>query len=244
MIIHTRGIVLNRKPYNDSIFIADILTESYGKVPYRIPLNASPRSKAGKLRRLLTPLTELDLVADHRDNRGIQSIVEAIPSPVRIELLTHPTKRNIAFFLADVLSSLFKNNELEIATYQFISQSLDVIEQAQAGCENFHLAFLLALMPYCGIHPTETIEAPANNRWFSLQDVCFTTTQPSGLSLPPEVAKHLSAFCKMNYHNFHRFQFSAEQRRYILYYLVQFFSIHYAPMPEFSSIDILTELYK
>lgn len=242
MLITTRAIVLNRQPYNDSFAIANFLTEEAGFVAYRIPLGNRGKGSGERLRRLTTPLNELQIVAEHREKRSLQRICEAIPAPLRLNLMTDPQKRAIAFFLAEMLCGLFRNSRIEYPLYDYISRSLGTLDGTKRGIENFHLAFLFGLLDYCGIAPPPQAFQGHMGEWFNLSEVSFTRQLGNGISIAPDEARFLGTFCRINYANMQAFRFNVKERRRILELLIAFYRIHFAPIGELKSIDVLSEL--
>ena len=74
MLHNTRGIVLNTIPYSDTSLIVKIYTEQFGLQSYIV---SGARSKKGQRKaNLLQPLSQLDLVVQHREKNTLQRIVE------------------------------------------------------------------------------------------------------------------------------------------------------------------------
>lgn len=244
MLLETKAIVLGRIPYNDSFAIAHLLTEEKGFVSYRIPLSKSKNRKADRLRRIMTPLTEVHIVAEHREKRALQKLLEATPHPVRIDTYTDPVKREICFFLAELLTTLLRHISIDRPIYRFISQSLDWLEQEKKGIANFHLAFMWQLLHMFGIIPHEASFRGHEGDYFSLRDVCFYPQRRDRDSLPPEEAQFLRHLCRIQYRNMHLYKLNNVERQYIIKKLLDFYHIHLTPIPSLASLQVLNLLYK
>ena len=86
MLVTSKAIVLSKVPYNDRYAVANLYLREQGVVAYRLPLQGGKKSLATRLRRLVYPLSELDIVAEHKPLRSI---------PVSYTHLTLPTNREV-----------------------------------------------------------------------------------------------------------------------------------------------------
>lgn len=242
MILSTRAIVLGKQAYSDSFCIAHLFTEAVGMVSYRIPLNQSSRkSKAGQLRRLINPLSELNLVVEHRDGRTLQEIKEAEYATIRLDILSHPTKLSMAHFLSEVLTHILRETPGEESLFTYITNSLDILEHSSEGVANFHLAFLYQLLHHVGIAPRDYY-SPYAKGWFDLAESRYMDRAPLSPSIPPQEAAFLPLFARISYRNMRFFRFSVSERRGILHYLLTYYSLHFSHVGNLSSPDVLAQL--
>ncbi len=244
MLISTKAIVLSKTPYSDKYALANLLTNEAGFVTYRIPLEGRKNSLADRLRRMVFPLSELHLIADHRETRNIQTIRDASPSPIRLSIIGHPVKRDLCFFLADVLNRILRHSSCDPNYYNFISTSLNTLEGCNKGIENFHIAFLFQLLTTSGVAPKwqEILNSFRGKEYFSLSDVSFSSS-PRGVCLSPPEATFLKQFARINYRNMHLYNLSRNDRRRIIELLLYFYRIHVAPFGELKSNEVLHQLY-
>ncbi len=243
MQIKSHGIVLTETPYNDRFSIVHILTPKEGCVSYRLPLSTANKSAARNLKRILYPLSEVHIVAEHRSGRSLQRLIEASPAPLRLSILMQPEKRSIALFLADLLHLVLMKQTDEVL-YAFLSNALDELEGASKGVENFHIAFLISLLRVVGIAPDRESMGVTDRAWFSLQEAAFVPQQCSDTDISPEDAGHIVTLLRINYRNMHLYRYTAIQRRRIVAALLDFMRFHWIAFPSLKSTEVLSALYR
>ena len=112
-------------------------------------------------------------------------------------------------FLYRILSTTQTPDE---ELYDYISSSLVLWEGLSRGVANFHLCFLLTLLPYFGIAPDlPDEEARGDGNCFSLQEQCYLPHREA-YCLSPEETQHLPLFLRMSYDTMHGFAYSRQQR--------------------------------
>lgn len=246
MLIASKALVLGKIPYNDRIAIATLFLREEGFVSYRVPIEGGKKSSATRFRRFLYPLSEVEIIAEHLSSRSLQTIKEIAPSSIRLDLTLNPTKRALSFFLAEILEKLLRNGRCDPPIYDFISFSLETLDKATQGIENFHLAFLFQLLYPLGIAPEwrESFTQYIPGSYFSLREVRFLYSPPLSDFLNPQESLFLRSFAKISYKNMHFFQLNGKERRQILEYLFRFYRIHYGYINNLQTPNILRLLWE
>ncbi|MBB6276072.1 DNA repair protein RecO (recombination protein O) [Porphyromonas circumdentaria] len=213
-----------------------------GMMGYRIPLGSgNKKGKAQNLRRLIAPLSELQIIAEHREGRALQEIKEAEHARIRLNLLSHPVKLSIAHFLSEVLTHILRDIPGEEELFAYITHSLDVLEECHLGTANFHLTFLYHLLDFVGIAPSQ-YHSHFPRGWFDLAEARFVERAPLSPCIPPEEVYFLPTFQRITYKNMSVFHFSVTERRRILNYLLTYYSLHFAHVGQLSSPEVLSLL--
>ena len=247
MLISTRAIVLTTRAYNDKFAIAHLLTEEEGMVAYKIP-KPSPsnrRSSAtARLQRMVHPLSELSILADHRLQRGLQQIDDAEYYRLSLNLMLYDQiKVNIAYFLAEALYHILRSAPPDPEVYRYISRSIEALEESEKSCANFPITFLFGLLEPLGVLPPDVLEQEPKG-YFDLVEASYTMHPlRSSHVIPIHETKALRYFRRINYQNMHLFRFHREERQRILTYLLDYLRLHYAPIGELSSPTILSLLH-
>lgn len=244
MLVVSRAIVLSKIAYSDRYAIANLYLREQGLVAYRIPLQGGKKSLSTRLRRLVYPLSELDIVAQHKPLRSIQTLIEVTPQPIRLDLSLNPQKRELAFFLAEALHKMLRNSRSDAAIYDYISGSLDCLEKTSEGLDNYPLAFFAHLLSPCGVAPDweGILSEYREGSYFSLAEVRFQSSLPRGEFLSKEEASFLKTFVRISYRNMHLFRFSREERLRVLQLLFSFFRIHFGSFGEITTPEVLQTL--
>ena len=151
MLHKTEGIVLSTIPYSDAYSITQLFTRHFGRTAYLLP---RPKSRKAKLSpSLFSPLTVLRLEVDHMPLRDIQRIREAARQFPLYAMNSDITKISLAFFISELLVKLLQESERDESLFEFLRESIKVLEAADRGVANFHLAFMVSLCRFLGIGP-------------------------------------------------------------------------------------------
>ena len=109
-IITTKAIVFNTIKYGDTSLIVKCFTFEDGVKSYMI--KGVLKSKKGKLKTAyFQPLTQLQIVANHTNKQGLNSIREASIIHPYNTLHTSIIKQTIVLFLSEILSSIIQEEE-------------------------------------------------------------------------------------------------------------------------------------
>ena len=150
MIEKTRGIVIKYIKYQESSIIAQIFTEDYGLTPFMINGIRSARSKRSI--GYFQPFSLLDLVAYVKSGREIQRLSEykyLIPTH---SIQTDIRKSTIVLFLSEILTKLLQHEKgPQEHLFGFLLESIVQFDQMAEAIENYHLHFLLKILPYLGL---------------------------------------------------------------------------------------------
>src|SRR6478609_3522629 len=106
MLHKTRGIVLGHIKYGDSSIISKVYTEAFGLQTYIVN---GVRSKSSKNKiALFQPLTLLDMVVYHKENRDINRISEMKCNMVFHSIPFEQKKISMVIFLSELLGKTLK----------------------------------------------------------------------------------------------------------------------------------------
>ena len=151
MLHKSRGIALSFVKYRESSIITRIYTEAFGLQSYIIHGIRSKKSRQKMARYQSRSLR--DMVIYHKDNGKIHRISEARAAYPFRELPFDMRKSGIALFLTEVLNKTLKEEVENKPLFDFLYNSIVVLDQLHQGVENFHLRFLLQLPLYLGFAP-------------------------------------------------------------------------------------------
>jgi len=127
MQVTTKAVILTSLKYGDTSLIVKAFTLSDGLKTYL--LKGILSAKKGKMRAaLFQPLTQLELVANHRNKGTLESIREAKVSYHYQTLHTHIAKNSLTLFLAEMLSNSIYEEEQNEALFYFLEASLQWLD--------------------------------------------------------------------------------------------------------------------
>lgn len=238
MQVTTKAIVLTSIKYGDTSLIAKVFTASDGLKSYM--LKGILTSKKGKLRTsYFQPLTQLELVASHRNKGTLESIREAKVNYYYQTLHTDIAKNSMTMFLAEMLGNSIHEEEQNIALYNFLEASFQWLD-VQEDIANFHLYFLLSLTKYLGFYPdTNQLEASS----FDLLEGEFTNRPSLNPIITGENLNYLKLFLGINFEAIHTIKMRKTNRKELLQSLVLYFELHLQGFRKPKSLAILNEVF-
>jgi DNA repair protein RecO (recombination protein O) len=238
MQVTTKAIVLSALKYGDTSLIVRAFTASDGLKAYL--LKGVLASKKGKVKAAyFLPLTQLEIVASHRNKGALESIREAKVHYPYQSLHTHVAKNAMTLFLAEVLGHSVREEEENLPLFQFLEASLQWLD-AHANISNFHIYFLLALSKYLGFYPdTEYMGAP----YFDLLEGGFVQTPSFNPLVQGEELEYFKAFLGTNFDGVHTIKMNKESRQAVLKALLMYFELHLQGFKKPRSLAVLNEVF-
>ena len=240
MLYKTRGIVLNSLPYNDTYAITLIYTEEFGRVSYLTTQTKSRKSKVP--RALFHPLAILDLEVEHQSRRDIQRIREIKIHFPLIALLTDPMKSALGIFLAELIGKVVREEQTNRELFDFLLQSVQVLELTTASPANFHLVFMIRLSRLLGFYPDASNYQ--KGMIFDMRNGIFTENKPAHIIfLPPDESAVFFNLLRMSYENMPAFRFSGRERQAIILRILDYYRLHLSDFPEIKSLAVLHDVF-
>ena len=240
MLHKTRGIVLHSIKYNDKFAVTLIYTEEFGRVPYLTSQSKSRKSRVP--RSLFHPLSILDLEVEHKNLRDIQRIKEIKIHIPLIALLTDPVKSAIGIFIAELISKVIREEQTNRLLFDFLLQSIQVLELTNSSPANFHLVFMIRLSSLLGFQPDSTNYQ--KGMFFDMMNGVFTQTKPAHINfLPQDESEVFYNLLRMSYENMPTFRFSRQERQAIIRRILEYYRLHLSDFPEIKSLEVLFDVF-
>lgn len=174
MIRKTSGIVLSSIRYKDTSIIVKIFTRELGLKSYLI--NGVRSMGKGSKMALYQPLTLLDLVVYDKENSGLQRISEAKLQRAHQRIPFDFPRTSIALFMTEVINrSIYENYQNE-SLFDFLSESVVILDQAETQLSHFPLVFLIEKAKFLGFSPEDAdgFVLESKNQPFSGQELPIT----------------------------------------------------------------------
>ncbi len=239
MLYKTRGLVLNTINYNDKYILAQVFTESLGRVTYMV---SKAKGKSSKVpRSLFSPLAILDMEVEHQASRDIQRIREATIDTHLYGISSDLPKTSMAFFLSEFLTRVLRDTSDKLI-FEFLDQSVQILDITDKSIANYHLVFMLKLSHFLGFYPN--LEEYKINGLFDMMNGEFVSYQPLHRHfLNRQESKVLSLLARISYENMHRFVFTRQDRIIIINRIIEYYRLHLYDFPALKSLDVLHELF-
>lgn len=239
MQVTTKAIVLSALKYGDNSLIVKAYTLSDGLKPYL--LKGVLSSKRGKLKTAyFQPLTQLELVAVHKNKGTLESIREAKINYHYQTLHNTIAKNTMAQFLAEMLSNSLLEEEPNESLFLFVEAALQWLDN-HTDIANFHLFFLLRLTKYLGFYPdTEN----KGYLYFDLLEGGFTNVATLNPMLKGENLNYFKTFLGINFDAIHSVKMNKTQRQELLKSCILYFELHLQGFRKPKSLDVLNEIFR
>lgn len=238
MVVTTPAIVLSAIKYAEADLIVTCFTKSAGIKSYM--LRGILKSKKGKLRTsYFQPLTQLDLVAVHKDKGTLERINEAKVTVPYQTLHTHIAKSGMVMFLAEILKSTIQEEEPNPQLYDFIVHALQWLDSNEEVA-NFHILFILELSMYLGFYPDASkIDAP----YFNLLEGSFQQVNSHAHCEKGEAVEFLKRFFGINFDALPDINQGKTTRLATLNLLLLYYKLHLQGFKNPKSLLVLNQLF-
>ena len=239
MQVTTKAIVLSSIKYGDTSLIVKAYTLSDGLKSYL--LKGVLASKKGKLKSAyFQPLTQLELVANHKNKGTLESIREAKVYYPYQTLHTSIVKNAMTLFLAEMLGSSIHEEEPNTGLFHFLEASMQWLD-AHHEISNFHLFFLLDLTKYLGFYPDISGMHEPN---FDLLEGEFTQMPSLHPSLIGKNLDYFKQFLGINFDGIHKIKMNKTDRQELLKTLVLYYELHLQGFRRPKSLAVLNEVFR
>ena len=230
MLCKTRGIVLHTIPYNDKYSIIYMYTEAFGRASYLVSRSRGKKSTVSKA--LFIPLSVLEMEVEHLNKRDLHRIKETrICFPLN-DVCCDPVKNVLALFLSEVLFRVVKDTEPDPPVlFDYLYESIHLLEYADKGIANFHMVFLLGLLHHLGIFPN--MESHRVGYYFRYVEWGVYGSYPRCIALFNKVeSAFFSRLLRISFENMSLYGFSRQERVRIIHRILEYYRLHLPDFPE------------
>ena len=235
----TRAIILHTTEYSGTSLIVKAYTEEFGSQSYIISGVRKVRSKYSM--NLFQPLSLVEIISVNKRNSDLGRITEISWSPPFTTIPFEMKKSSIAIFLSEVLYRSIKEEERNSTMFNFLHNSIQILDTHHGDCSKFHLAFMVKLLKYLGIHPHGTFVKGSS--YFDLREGVFTSQLP----IHPEVVGQvnsgiLNEFIQNNLTEDLNTKISRIQQKELLESLIMYYELHQTHGSRIKSHEVLHEI--
>jgi len=239
-VTKTAAIVLRVVKYGDSGLVADMLTESHGRVSFMVRLSKSGK---GKMRRqLFHPLSILEIDFDFRPKSQLQKLRDVRLLQPLHSLMSDPMKLPVAMFVGEFLSYATQGESDNPALFSFVTMSVEWFDGVERPSPNFHLVFMIRLSMFVGFFPNT--EDDLEDGYFDLLNACFCSSRPlHSHYLEPFEASKISLLMRLTYPTMHLCAMSRKERNRCTEVILDYYRLHVPGFPQMRSTSVLRELF-
>ncbi len=238
MLITTKAIVFSALKYGEADLIVRCFTEKSGLKTYM--LRGVLKSKKGKFRAsLFQPLTQLEIVANHKEKGTMEYLREAKILYPYDTLHTNMIKSSVVLFLSEVLRDSVQEEEANPGLYEFLQTTLLWFDKNNQ-MSNFHLLFLLKLTRYLGFYPGASGE---ERNTFNLLDGTFQAVETNNYCIGGENLQILEQLLGTDFDGLSAIKLNQKSRSRFLQMLLQYYELHLQGFRKPKSLTVLNEIY-
>ncbi|CAM3331228.1 DNA repair protein RecO [Aequorivita lipolytica] len=238
MVVATKAIVFSAIKYSEADLIASCFTEISGIKSYL--LRNILKSRKGKLKAsYFQPLTQLELIADHKNKGTLEYIKEVKVYYPYKTLHTDIAKTGLIMFLAEMLKNCIREEETNKELFSFLERSFQWLDQNDA-IANFHIFFLMQLSIYLGFFPDAT---HIKESYFNIIDGNFQATNTSNYCIEGEQVENFKHFFGLNLDTLNTEKLTKNQRKDLLELILTYYSFHVQGYKKPKSLAVLNQLF-
>lgn len=237
-LVTTKAVVISSLKYSEADLIVKCFTESHGLKSYL--LRSILKSKKGKLRAsMFQALTQLEIVASHREKNNLHHIREAkIVYPYQ-NLHADFNKTSMVLFLSEILRNSIQEEETDKALFHFLESSFIWLDKTEKS-SNFPILFLLKLTSYLGFYPDNS---RPELHYFNLLEGVFQAEKTEKYGFGKEDSSLLKLLLSANYDKLSELKLNRHQRTHFLDLWLLYYELHLPQFRKPKSLEILRQLF-
>ena len=241
MIHKVKGVVLHHVKYKESSAIVYMYTDLFGRQTYLVNSIRGKKSKYSS--NLLQPLRFLELEAYHKEGREIQRLKDmrnyipfrSIPYDIQ--------KSSQAMFLGEVLYKVLREEDPNRDLFEFLENSLQLLDVTDENLVNFHLLFLVQLTKYLGFYPENNYGEGRTG--FDMRNGQFN----NGSEIHPDYFDLRSSELLYNllvssFKDVSKISVNQELRIHFLENIMDYYRLHVQGLGTLKSLPVLHEIYR
>jgi DNA repair protein RecO (recombination protein O) len=240
MLYTSKGIVLHHLKYSENSVIAKIYTEKFGLQSFII--NGVRNKKSKNKSSFIQPLSLIEINAYKKESKGLQQIKSIKLDIPFQEIPFQIYKTTIAFLIAEVLYKAIKEEENNNDLFNFLFNSIQILDLQKENYINFHLVFLAQLTRHLGFFPQNVSQEKASC-YFDFQEGVFVPILPfHKLFIDKELSQILMHLFGTNFDGLSTFSVTNINRKLILNALLNYYSLHLSNFDHLKSKEVLEEI--
>lgn len=238
MLVNTNAIVISALKYGEADLIVKCFTEKCGLKTYL--LRGILKSKKGKFKAsMFQPLTQLELVAKHKDKGTMEYLQEAKMLATYKTLHTEVVKSTMVLFISEVLKNSVQEEEENIPLYHYLETTFNWLDHHEKFA-NFHLLFMLKLTKYLGFYPDDSNLEP---EYFNMLDGIFQNLKTNDYCFEGPNVFLLKQLLQINFSDLEELKLNKQARNHFLEMLLLYYQLHIDSFKKPKSLAVLHEIF-
>ncbi len=236
-----KAIILDITRHTDKHNIVTVFSRTRGRIVFLSPCGSG---RAGKIRQSrLQPLALIEGEMRFNHTAELQKLGAFALHDVWMDLYFHPVKRMMVLFLSEFLNKLLNASMPDENMWDFMADSLRLLDGMTHGISDFHIAFMASLLPFTGIQPDASQFEPG--MMLDMRAGSFTdTVPPHNDYLKGEEARFAAVLSRVDFVSIKALHLNGELRRRILTRLLTYYAIHFPGTANLKSLPVLQDLFR
>ncbi|CAM4077407.1 DNA repair protein RecO [Gillisia limnaea] len=238
MLVNTNAIVISALKYGEADLIVKCFTQKSGLKSYL--LRGILKSKKGKFKTsMFQPLSQLELVAKHKDKGTLEYLQEAKMLSTYRTLHTDVVKSAMVLFISEILRNSIQEEEENEALYHYLETTLNWLDHHEKFA-NFHLLFMLKLTRYLGFYPDDSNTDPD---YFNMLDGVFQDVETNNYCIEGQNSLVLKQLLGINFDELELLKLTKTNRTHFLEMLLLYYQLHIDAFKKPKSLAVLHEIF-
>lgn len=235
----SKAIVLSTLRYKENDLIVKCYTNERGVVSYL--QKGVLKSKRSKTRAVFfQPLMLLEIEENYTPGRSLQFLKE-VGSYIPLKSLhTNVLKASLSVFIAEVLSTVLKEEEADLELFTFIETTIQFLD-VSGNFANFHLLFLLRLTKHLGFYPDNTKD---DYPYFNLESGSFEVEKSSLYAIEGQLKIQFKQLLDSDFSTVDQIKLNITERRDLLKTLLVYFELHLGNFKKPKSLQVFIDVFQ
>ena len=238
MLVNSDAIVISAIKYAESDLVVKCYTRLSGLKTYI--LRGILTSKRGKFKTsMFQPLTQLEIVAKHKDKGTMEYLREAKILTTYKSLHTEIVKSSMVLFISEVLKNSVQEEEENQSLYNYLESTLNWLDHHEKF-GNFHLLFILKLTKYLGFYPDDSNLKP---KYFNMLEGVFQEVKTNNYCIQGQNVLILKQLLQVNFSDLEELKLNKTSRNHFLEMLLLYYQLHIDSFKKPKSLAVLHEIF-
>lgn len=238
-------IVLHTIKHSDTGVVVRAYSQNSGKCAFYMHVGKKHTKTS-----LTSALSILDIVYYSRhgevsglsEGRSIPLITEAAVANNLLSLRSDIVKSTIAVFMCELISKTIREVEGNIGLYEYIKNSVLLLDSLDKGVENFHLHFFANLCRIAGYMPNDNYSDKEPH--FNISKAMFDSYYDENLCFSPDESLLLHRILSSPTKDIADISCSGKLRNSFLQRLLDYLSLHLGTKMTLKSLPVLREVFE
>ena len=241
MLNKTRGIILHQIKYTDSSKIVNVYTEKFGRQDFIISESKSKKTKSKH--NVLQALFLVEIDAYFKNSRQLQRIKE-IKNIYPFKTIPYNiSKSTIAQFIAEILYKSLQPDDINENLFNFLFQSIKLLDEEIKGVANFHLFLLVHLTKFLGFFPSGQYSEEA--AFFDLLEGRFVMLPPiHNKFINQQNSSFFYEILNLSFDKLYKIQISNKIRTQLLDNIIEYYQLHILSFKEIKSLQVFKSVFE